>query len=294
MGLSPSTCEIGENMSYAKTRTPHAIRLVSSDLNGTLVHRHTMSDMIRIAFPDDPERYIKAKAAFDKQTSGLMSMAGAFEVAGPLTKGLSLRIAIDYAMVKMRYVRGFAEFVSALSDRKILFMINSTGYGVTIETMKAVHGAEKFYGAVCNRLVFGWHGNPSETIDDAQIAGMVREYATGNTADDAYDRILATGQIELGIKDERDKARLAFEMAGKAGISKHEIVHMGDTMGDSGGIYGVAKNGGIGIAFNYNSALGQYLDEKMCNEAISGEIFLIDRKNENAHLANALEILFRT
>jgi hypothetical protein len=44
------------------------IRLVSIDLNGTLVHRQAMMDMIRVGFPDEPERYTHAKDAVSVQT----------------------------------------------------------------------------------------------------------------------------------------------------------------------------------------------------------------------------------
>ena len=46
-----------------KDEQPGNIQLVSCDLNGTLVHQHTMMDMIRVYFPQMPERYEKAKAA---------------------------------------------------------------------------------------------------------------------------------------------------------------------------------------------------------------------------------------
>lgn len=42
-----------------------SIALVSCDLNGTLVHQHTMMDMIRVCFSDQPQRFKKAKEAFN-------------------------------------------------------------------------------------------------------------------------------------------------------------------------------------------------------------------------------------
>lgn len=67
------------------------IQLVSSDLNGTLVHQHTMMDMIRLGFPGEPERFKNSKDAFTRQTAGLLSMKETFAIAAPLTKGLRLR-----------------------------------------------------------------------------------------------------------------------------------------------------------------------------------------------------------
>jgi hypothetical protein len=45
-----------------------------------------MMDMVRVYFSDQPERFEKAKEAFNKQTSGLLSMKEAFAIAGPLTR----------------------------------------------------------------------------------------------------------------------------------------------------------------------------------------------------------------
>jgi hypothetical protein len=95
------------------------IRLVSCDLNGTLVYQHTMMDMIRVGFPDEPERYTHAKDAFTKQTSGNLSMEASFGIAGPLTKGLRLRTAIDYALTEMRFVDGFEDFIKNLQQVRI-------------------------------------------------------------------------------------------------------------------------------------------------------------------------------
>lgn len=131
-------------------------QLLSSDLNGTLVHQHTMSDMIRLAFPHEPERFEKAKSAFTRQTAGQLSMEETFRIAGPLTKGLRLRTAIEYTLSEIRFIDGFEEFVRTLHQKNIRFVINSTGYSVTTEVIKAVYGPEHIHDAICNRLIFGY------------------------------------------------------------------------------------------------------------------------------------------
>jgi phosphoserine phosphatase len=274
-----------------KDEQPEDIQLVSCDLNGTLVHQHTMMDMIRVYFPQVPERYEKAKAAFSKQTSGYLSMKEAFEVAGPLTKGLSLRNAIDYAQSVMRFLEGFEEFIATLYDRKKYFVINSTGYTVTTEVIKALYGPEKVHGVICNRLIFGWEGNPAASIEEDHLGELVRNYLQGAGAEKAYDEILATGDVELGIRDEEEKASLLFSLAENLGVPQKATAHVGDTMGDSGGICGVARNGGLGIAFNYNPALKNYLDIVLKEENISGRIIKAEPKSETADLSNLLRIL---
>jgi len=49
--------------------------------------------------------------------------------------------------------------------------------------------------------------------------------------------------------------------------------------------------GGLGIAFNYNDALKNYLEEALKNERISGEIILVGPKNEESNLTNLLSFL---
>ena len=269
-----------------------SIRLVSCDLNGTLVHQHTMMDMIRVGFPHSPERYEKAKDVFTRQTSGLLSMKETFEIAGPLTKGLSLRNAVEYACSEMRFLEGFEVFISMLHKKGIFFVINSTGYSVTAEVIRYLYGPEKFYGMICNRLIFGWEGNSVRQIGEKEMADLVKNYFIGGKSKDVYDNILATGEVELCIRDESEKARLIFEIAERADISREAIAHIGDTMGDSRGITEVAGNGGLGIAFNYNEALENHLKGVLHRENIPGKIVLTEPKSETSDIRHLSGILF--
>ena len=106
------------------------IKLVSSDLNGTLVHQHTMSDVIRLYLGN--EEFRQADIVFKRQTSGTATMEETFFTAGPLTRGLTLRQAIEYTRTYIGYVKGFDEFINYLHNAGIPLIINSTGYSVTI------------------------------------------------------------------------------------------------------------------------------------------------------------------
>ncbi|MFH0812622.1 MAG: haloacid dehalogenase-like hydrolase [Pseudomonadota bacterium] len=267
------------------------IHLVSCDLNGTLVHQHTMMDMIRVYFPQGPERYEKAKEAFTRQTAGLLSMKEAFAIAGPLTKGLSLRNAIEYVTEEMRFLEGFEDLITTLSKHGKQFVINSTGYSVTTEVIKELYGPEKIYNVICNRLMFAWSGDSHKTIDEVNLSQLVREYFLGKKDETLYDEILATGEVELGIQDEGEKATLLFTIAERLKIPRTAIAHIGDTMGDSAGICEVARNGGLGIAFNYNEALKQYLEPVLEQEKILGEIILVEPKSKRTDLRKLLKML---
>src|SRR3989344_4021353 len=102
------------------------IKLLSSDLNGTLVHQHTMSDMIRLYIGE--EQFQQANGWFKLQTAGLAGIEEVFQKASPLTKGLTLRQAIEYTKEHLRYLHGFSEFANSLAEQGIPLIINSTGY----------------------------------------------------------------------------------------------------------------------------------------------------------------------
>ena len=259
-------------------------KLVSSDLNGTLVHQHTMSDMIRLYCGE--EKFRQADAVFKRQTSGTATMEEAFANAGPLTKGLTLRQAIEYTQHEMRYVNGFAEFLNALHQRDIPFVINSTGYSVTIHALRARWGTDLIHGSIGNRLEFGMQGDPLAALREDELENRVWDYIhQPQDTNPEYDSIQATGRIDLGITDEAAKAALLFEYALKhfPELQPSEMLHMGDTIGDSGGIYGVANAGGIGIAFNYNEPLEQFLREKIeQNPALTERIHFVDQKGPHS------------
>jgi len=250
-----------------------------------------MMDMIRVYFPDQPERFKKAKEAFNKQTSGLLSMKEAFAIAGPLTRGLTLRNAIRYAVTEMKFLEDFELFILTLYERGVYFVINSTGYSITTEVIKALYGPEKIYAVICNQLIFGWGGDNHKVIEKTELSQLVKNYFRGGEKEKRYDEILSTGAVKLGIQDEGEKANLLFAIAEKAKIPRQAIVHIGDTMGDSAGISEVARNGGLGIAFNYNQALKNYLDEILKNEEIPGTIILAEPKKETSTLKLLLDII---
>lgn len=277
-----------------------AIKLVSSDLNGTLVHQHTMSDMIRLYLGED--KFQQADAVFKRQTSGTASMEEAFEMAGPLTKGLTLRQAIDYAQREMKYLLGFEEFLDTLSHRNIPFVINSTGYSVTIHAMRARWGADKIYGFIGNVLEFGMDGDPQAALREDELEQKVMTYVQDNgqknskekSVGNKYDLLKATGNIKLGITNEDAKATLLLDYASKnfPTIQPEEMLHMGDTMGDSGGIIGVAKAGGVGIAFNYNQPLREFIEKEISkNQILQDRIYFVELKSESSDVRKILPYL---
>ncbi len=272
------------------------IKLVSSDLNGTLVHQHTMSDMIRLYLGED--KFKQADAVFKRQTAGTASMEEAFERASPLTKGLTLRQAIDYAQQEMKYLTGFEEFLDALTQRSIPLVINSTGYSVTIHAMRARWGAERIHGFIGNVLEFGIDGDPQAVLREDELEQKVQAYVEGKVIEkkgrNEYDYLAATGKVILGIINEDAKAALLFDYARRnfPAIRPEEMLHLGDTMGDSGGIVGVAKAGGAGIAFNYNRPLRDFVEKAISDSpTLQERIHFVEPKSESSDLGHIIHYL---
>lgn len=268
-----------------------SVSFLSSDFNGTLVHSHTMQEMIRWGFPHEPRRWEEAARAFALQTEGRLSMVETFRVAGEMSRGLPLRSALDYNLSCLRFVNGYDSLMSFLRRRALHLAIISTGYTVSMYCLRYATRTVPFSFA-CNRMLFA-PGGRGEPLGEDRIEELVNRYILepGVREDSTYDRILATGEIEVGIQDEGDKAALALKMAFELGIDPKAVAHMGDTMGDSMGILGVARAGGLGIAFNYNAALEEFLRTEGASEMALGRIVLVDAKSPQATLEHVIPYL---
>jgi phosphoserine phosphatase len=267
-----------------------SIRFLSTDLNGTLVHPHTMQEMIRLGFPDEPHRFEAASHAFSLQTDGKLAMEETFRIAGKHTRGLPLRLAIDYALEHMPFVDGYEGLMEFVKARGIQLLINSTGYTVTHYAIR--HGTgTPFFHIRCNRLLFAEKNG--RVLGEEGLEALVRAYLQepGGRGQSLYGEIRATGEVILGIQDEADKARLALELAASLDVPPHQVAHMGDTMGDSMGILKVARAGGLGIAFNYNRALEAFLRREGGHELEAGRCVMVDPKGPGACLERVLPFL---
>jgi len=269
------------------------IKLVFSDLNGTLVRQLTMSDILRVY--KDKKAFKEADNIFKKQTKGIITMEEAFEIAGTLTKGLTLRQAIEYTTKHMVYINGFDEFLDFLNIHKIPLVINSTGYSVTFYSIQCQRSNDKIHGFIGNFLEFGFDGHNKKIISENELRVKIKDYFLNKDArpNRYYDEVKATGKIKLGIKNENEKFSLIrlYIKNHFPNIKINEVAHIGDTMGDSEGIRLTAKAGGTGIAFNYNKELKKYLKSKLEKENIKGRIFFINRRSNSPNLTHLISII---
>jgi phosphoserine phosphatase len=264
--------------------------LLSSDLNGTLVIPHTMQEMIRLAFPDCPERFERAREAFGRQTDGRLSIAEAFRIAGEASRGLTLRRAIEYALFHMDFMPGYEALIQFLRSSSICLAVVSTCYTVTLYVLRHHKHPDFPFFMRCNRLMF--QDGSGRIVEEGDLETLIRLYLDpGKRRLPVFDTTTANGQINLGIATEEDKARSALEIADRLGLAHHQVAHIGDTMGDSGAILGVARAGGLGIAFNFNEALRDFLDRRAKEEMAAGRVVLVDPKAQGAALEHLLPVL---
>lgn len=269
-----------------------SISLVSSDLNGTLVQQHTMADMIRWACPDQPERYRQARRLFEEQTCGRISIAAAFTGAGPLSAGISLAQAIDYARFEMKYHPGFGSLLDMLGRRKVALIINTTGYSVTCRVIEKRFGHASICGYICNQMEFAPEGRPFQPLEEEEMNQLIDDYIAKEDPQGRCQKIKSTGRIRLTIDDEAEKMQRAQKWAARLNIAPDHIAHVGDTMGDSAAIQAAAEAGGIGIAFNYNRELGAFVDRLQAGPRLAGGLFKIDPREKGCNLKNLIPILF--
>lgn len=269
-----------------------AIELFSSDFNGTLVHQHTMSDLIRVH--GTPGNFAKAKKLFDNRIEGKISVSDLLNGLGPLSQGITLRKAIDYAENHLTFVNGLAKFLEFLHRKNIPLLINSTGYSVTMYALREIYGREYFDDFICNRLEFGWDGNPVRAIEDEELEEMIEAYFRAEKCRrfDSYDNVKATGRINLSISEESAKTErlLNYLTVRHPDIPLNSVVHLGDTMGDSRIIVDIATAGGIGIAFNYNEPLEKFLVRTINTTPMLGTILMLEPKGETADLTHLIKL----
>jgi phosphoserine phosphatase len=100
------------------------------------------------------------------------------------------------------------------------------------------------------------------------------DYAFGNELE-IQDGVL-TGRLKGRIIDAAEKAKIIEELAEKEGISKEDVVAVGDGANDKIMI----ENAGLGIAFNAKAALKEVADGSISKENLIGLASILKLKNE--------------
>lgn len=287
---------------------------------------HTMSHMILNHAGE--QAFLQAKEVFGRQTSGKATMQEAFGNAAPYYAEMPLRKAIEYAIPAnaedvrhVKFIQGFWDFLGSLADKGMQFLVNSTGYDVTAYVVQ--EQARQLLQdrnpvmpySIGNHLLFATKEEAAKaqkglvtlnleelSLRQNMLRELVGKYFTDvQTAqnDPIFDQWVATGQLHIGLPSEAAKAELLFAylQTARPDVKPEEVAHIGDTYGDSGGIIGVAKAGGIGIAFNYNDPLKDAIYKEVRADIDSGDtnladrIFFVDTKGPNSDMRRLNPVL---
>ena len=227
-------------------------KLISFDVNGVLTPDLTMAKLSGLR-----GNYKIAEKILKLQTSGKKSLKEAFKELGNLTKGISLRQAIKYSL-GMPLTKGVERLIRVLSNKEIIMVLNTTGYSITMHILnKRLEISNKipFKLVACNNLIFS---KDNELVKDPYLKNLITLYFK-NPNSKIYDDIRSNGIVEFGINDESEKSIFIKKWSKLLKINLKNVVHVGDSMGDCHALKFIAENNGLGIAFNPNKALLEFI-----------------------------------
>jgi len=237
-------------------------KIVFFDLNGVLTQENTIIEIARFT-----NNYEKVKEVITSQTLGKMSIEKAFKKVGKLINGISLKQIVDYVnnvslMPKIR------EMATSLRKRGILLVIITTGFRTLIKLINKKVG-NFFNLIIANDLVF--ISGKGKVLSQKEIDNVIKR---NNPKE--MEKIKTNGEIELKISDPDKKTEYLKKTILDKGLDISQCAAVGDSMGDSDMIKICGSEGGLGIAFNPNSSLLEYV-ELLKNEKSNIEI--IDNKD---------------
>ncbi len=166
----------------------------------------------------------------EKAMNGEMDFETALRERVKLLKGLPVSV-LEKIYSEIRLTEGAKELIQALKESGYKIALVSGGFTYFTERLKEELGLDYAFG---NEL----------EIRDGKL----------------------TGEIKGRIIDAKEKARIIEEIARKEGISKENIVAVGDGANDRIMI----KNAGLGIAFNAKEVLKEIADGTISKENLVG------------------------
>lgn len=267
--------------------------LISSDFNGTLARRNAMSRLIRLG--DRPEMFETVRERLKIRLAGKMSMGEYLKLLGASLKGVSLKEAMVHCRKGLELLEGFENLLKYLKKENLPLVINTTSFSFVMYALREQYGKEYFDGFICNRMEFGWNGDPERAIDEEELEEMIEAwYRAGKFRKfDSYKEVKATGRVSLDIEHERSKSEQLkkYLKIKHPDIAFKNAIHIGDSFGDSRIMTDLARVGGIGIAFNYNSKLEEHLVDFLNRRMYPGMILMASPKNPENTLDELIKVL---
>ncbi|MGD9106887.1 MAG: hypothetical protein PVJ87_08630 [Desulfobacterales bacterium] len=267
-------------------------QLVVLELEGAVVHDHTPSELIRSAFPLEPERYDQALDLYEKESAGDAKPEETLLEYSTLACGLSLRRAIEYATFKMRFVNGFDMFIETLYRRNIPVLLISSSFSIITEAVRQLHGHDRFLAVVANPLVFGLERRPNTLISEEKLMSLVQRYFHRARDHQAYDKMLATGDCNVLTADPLQKARLISELAMELNIPFQAVTYVCSNPKDRETLLSITRSRGKAVVFNFEESMKALIRECPKNNPTEDAIQFTTPKSRRANLRSVFEILF--
>ncbi|MGD2150677.1 MAG: haloacid dehalogenase-like hydrolase [Desulfobacterales bacterium] len=276
-------------MTYAQTFDR---QLVVLDLDGAVVHDHTPSELIRAGFPLEPERYEQALDMYHKECTGNAKPEEALLHYSTLARGMTLRRAIEYATFKMRFINDFETFIEMLYRKNIPVLLVSSGFSIITETVRQLHGSDRFQAVMANPLVFGLQNKPEIVISEEKLMSLVHRYHHRARDHKSYDKMVATGDCYVLSADPLKKASFIFKLAMDLNIPFQAVTYVCSNPKDQGTLFSIIRSRGRAVVFNFEESMENIIRECTKDHTSEYAIQFTTPKSRRANLRSVFEILF--
>lgn len=267
-------------------------QMVVLELDGTVVHDHTPSELIRTGFSFQPERYEQAFDLYQRESTGNVKSEEAILQYATLARGLTLRRAIEYATFKMRFINGFDTFIEILYQKNVSLLLVSSSFSIITEAIRQLYGPDRFQTVLANPLAFGLEKDPEAVISEKKLITLVQRYFHRARDRQAYDKIAATGECNVINTRPLQKASFIAEVAAGLNIPFKTVNYVCSNLKDRETLLAVARFGGRVIAFNFEESLEAIIQEGAKNNPTGNTIQFTTPKSRRANLRSVFEILF--
>ncbi len=243
------------------------LKLLSWDVNQTLVAENTMVALARLAGQEE-----RAREIVEAQTAGQRPVKTTLLELARLSAGLSLEDVVSY-VCSLPELPGLRQTLGEFARAGLIQIINSTGYTIVLslwnELLRQSLGQAPFARILANRL--GFVDERGQKVSEEEVFKVGLSLIRGETP---RENFFLSGEIALLVDREEAKARLLAEEILRRGLHITEVAHIGDSMGDAAVLAWLAKNGGLGVAFNARRELAYYLD-LLQEHRLPGQLVLV-------------------
>lgn len=267
-------------------------QLVVLELEGAVVHDHTPSELIRTGFPLEPERYEQALEMYQKESTGDAKPEEALLHYSILARGITLRKAIEYTTFKMRFINDFETFIEMLYRKNIPVLLVSSGFSIISETVRQLHGPDRFQAVMANPLVFGLKKKPEIVISEEKLMSLVHRYHHRARDHQSYDTMVSTGDCKLLSADPLKKASFIFKLATELNIPFQAVTYVCSNPKDRDTLSSIIRSRGKAVVFNFEESMADIIRECTKNPPSEDAIQLTTPKSRRANLRSVFEILF--